>query len=249
MVCGAHTKLYYDVNVAGTENVCRAALAAGVHRLVHMSTWTIYGFGFDRPVTEEFPLRPFPDTYQITKLEADQIVRGHIAQNNLPATIIRPATIFGPGDRINFGRLADRVRAGKAILIGSGHNAVPLVYISDLVDGAILAAFHHSAVGKSLQYREQPASHAEGAVDAIAEELSVKPPQSRVPHSALYAFATMAEKLVGRSNPKRQPIVTRYGVQIFGTNNRHSIQKARRELGFTPKVSVSTAFAWRQSGI
>jgi nucleoside-diphosphate-sugar epimerase len=231
-------QLYYDVNVAGTENVCRAALTAGVRRLVHMSTWTIYGFGFDRPVTEDFPLRPFPDTYQITKLEADQIVQRHIAQNNLPATIIRPATIFGPGDRINFGRLADRVRAGKAILIGSGDNAVPLVYISDLVEGTILAAFHESASGKIYNIEnDQPLTQKE-MFHAIAEELNVKPPQLRVPHSALYALATVSEKIVGRSNPKRQPIVTRYGVQIFGTNNRHSIEKARTELGYAPKVSV-----------
>src|SRR4051812_40781576 len=51
---------YYDVNVSGTENVCRAAAVAHVRRLVHMSTWTIYGFGAGRPVTEDFPLRPFP---------------------------------------------------------------------------------------------------------------------------------------------------------------------------------------------
>jgi len=231
-------QLYYDVNVAGTENVCRAALTAGVRRLVHMSTWTIYGFGIGWPVTEDAPLRRVADTYQITKLEADEIVQRYIAQGDLPATIIRPATIFGPGDRINFGRLADRLRAGKAIIIGSGNNAVPLIYVSDLVDGTILAAFHESAAGRVYNIENDQPLTQKQMMDAIAQEIGVRPPKLHVPYHPLYACAALAEKIVGRSNPTRQPLVTRYGVQIFGTDNRHSIERARGELGFVPKIDL-----------
>src|SRR6516165_8403409 len=46
----------YTVNVMGTENVCRAAMAASVHRIVHISTFTIYDMMIGRPVTEDDPL-------------------------------------------------------------------------------------------------------------------------------------------------------------------------------------------------
>ena len=43
---------YYAVNVTGTENVCQAALTAGARRLIHVSSWTVYGMNLGRPVTE-----------------------------------------------------------------------------------------------------------------------------------------------------------------------------------------------------
>ncbi|MEP7015314.1 MAG: NAD-dependent epimerase/dehydratase family protein [Verrucomicrobiota bacterium] len=229
---------YYDVNVAGAENVCRAALAAGIRRLVHMSTWTVCGFGLGRPVSEDLPLKAGTDTYQITKVESDRIVQRYIAENNLPATIVRPSTIFGPGDGINFSRMAERLCAGKAVIIGSGRNAVPFLYISDLVDGMIRAAFNEKATGQIYNIgHDQPLTQEE-MWRCIAAEIGVNPPRLRVPYHFLYPLGVLAEKLVDRDNPKRQPLVTRYGVQIFGTDNRQSIEKARRELGYAPQVSL-----------
>ena len=48
---------YRAVNVTGTENVCRAALAEGA-RVVHVSSWTVYGMGLGKPVREDFPFCP-----------------------------------------------------------------------------------------------------------------------------------------------------------------------------------------------
>ena len=118
---------YVAVNVAGTENVCRAALAAGVRRLVHMSSSSVYGMDWDVRVEENFALSPFPDPYPLSKAEGDTLVQRMIAEDGLPATIIRPDQIFGPGDRLHFGRTADRLRAGRAIVVGRGDNALPLV--------------------------------------------------------------------------------------------------------------------------
>ena len=66
---------YHAVNVIGTVNVCRAALAAGVRRLVHMSSSSVYGLALGRPADETFPLKPFPDPYPITKAAGDLAVQ------------------------------------------------------------------------------------------------------------------------------------------------------------------------------
>ena len=55
---------------------------------------------------------------------------------------------------------------------------------------------------------------------------------------ALQLLAAVAEKGVRVDDPKSQPLITRVGVKLFGTENRHSIDKARCELGFVPKVPV-----------
>src|SRR6266702_7458396 len=140
------TEDYRAVNVAGTENIGRAALAAGVRRFVHMSSSSVYGVALGRPADESFPLAPFPDPYPITKAAGDRVVQRMIAEDHLPAVIIRPDQIFGPGDHLHFGRMADRLRAGRGIVVGPGDNAMPFVYVTDAVQGLLLALDHDRAV-------------------------------------------------------------------------------------------------------
>lgn len=239
---------YHAVNVAGTENVCRAVIGAGVRRLVHVSTWAVYGMGLGQPLREDFPMSPVPDAYTITKAEADQLVQRYIARERLPAVIIRPGLMFGPGDRVNFGRMADRVRDGKAVIVGSGRNALTYVYVTDAIEGMLLAATHQRAVGQAYNLAtDQPATQ-EQFWRAIAEEIGARPPRLRVPYHALYALAFLAEQVARLRGGRRQPLVTRLGVKLFGSDNRPAIDKARRELGYQPRVSiregVRLAAAW-----
>jgi nucleoside-diphosphate-sugar epimerase len=239
---------YQAVNVAGTENVCRAALAGGVRRLVHVSSWTVYGMALGQPAREDFPLRPFPEPYALTKAAGDRVVQQLITQEHLPAVIIRPGTFFGPGDRLHFGRMAERVRAGKGLIVGSGRNALPFVYVTDVVQGLVLAADHAQAIGQAYNItNDQPLTQAE-FLGAIAQELGVRAPRLHVPYPALYGAAFAAEQAARLTRAQRQPVVTRLGVKLFGTDNRHAIDKARRELGYRPQVplreGVRLAAAW-----
>ncbi|MBV8914089.1 MAG: NAD-dependent epimerase/dehydratase family protein, partial [Acetobacteraceae bacterium] len=140
---------YRAVNVTGTENVCAAALAAGVSRLVHVSSWTVYGMDLGKPAREDFPLNPFKEPYAVSKAEGDRVVQEMIAEHRLPAVIIRPGTFFGPGDRLHFGRMADRLAAEKGVIVGAGGNALPFVYVSDVVQGLLLGLDHRRAVGEA----------------------------------------------------------------------------------------------------
>jgi nucleoside-diphosphate-sugar epimerase len=239
---------YYAVNVTGTENVCRAALKAGVRRLVHISSWTVYGMALGRPALEDFPLSPLREPYSVTKMLGDRLVQRMIVDDSLPAVIIRPDTIFGPGDHVHIGRIADRLRAGRDIIVGSGRNAMPFVYVTDVVQGLLLALDRAEAVGQAYNIaNDQPLTQQE-LLRAIADEVGAKYPRFHVPYAALYATAFSAEKVARMTHSKRQPIITRLGVAIFGADNRHAIDKARRELGYAPEVplleGVRRAAAW-----
>jgi nucleoside-diphosphate-sugar epimerase len=229
---------YYDINVSGTENVCRAASAAGVRRFVHVSTWVAYGMALGQPLREELPLRPFSDIYAVTKARGDMLVQDYISRDHLPAVIVRPGTLFGPGDEVNFGRMADRLRAGKAVIIGSGGNSIPFVYVTNVVDGLLLAAGKEQAVGQTYNLADDSPLTQEQMWRAMAEEIGVKPPRRRVPYHPLYALAFLAERAAPAHARGRQPLVTRLGVKLFGADNRIAIEKARRELGYQPQVSV-----------
>ncbi len=228
---------YYKVNVTGTENVCRAALKADVRRIVHVSSWTIYGMDRGWPLTEDASPTPRNDPYWITKAQGDTLVQRMILEDNLPAAIIRPGTIFGVGDRLNFGRTADKIRTGKGLILGSGRNSLPLVYVTDVVQGLLLCADHDNAQGQAFNItNDQPLSQEE-FLSTIAQELDTTPPRLHVPYAAAYALAYAAERAVPL-NSSKHPLVTRHGVTLYGTDNRHSIDKARTELGYEPQVSI-----------
>jgi nucleoside-diphosphate-sugar epimerase len=229
---------YRAVNVTGTENVCRAALGAGVGRLVHMSSSSVYGMGLGRPVDEEFPLAPFPDPYPLTKAAADLVVQRMIAHERLPAVIIRPDQIFGPADHIHFGRMADRLRAGRGVIVGSGDNAVPFVYVTDAVHGLLLALDQERAVGHAYNITNDEPLTQRQLLHAIAEEIGAKPPRLHIPYRVMYAAAYLAERLAAIGSSERRPLVTRVGVAFIGTDNRFTIAKARRDLGYTPLMAL-----------
>jgi 2-alkyl-3-oxoalkanoate reductase len=228
---------YRAVNVTGTENVCRAALAEGA-RVVHVSSWTVYGMDLGTPAREEFPLTPFREPYALTKTEGDIAVQRMIAEDRLPAVIIRPGTFFGPGDGLHFGRMADRLRAGKGVIVGKGDNALPFVYVDDVVQGLLLALDDEHALGQAYNITNDRPLTQEQLLRSIAREVGASPPRRHVPYRPLYAAGYVAERLATLTRSKGQPVVTRLGVKLFGTDNRHAIDKARAELGYAPRVDL-----------
>lgn len=229
---------YLQVNVTGTENVCRAALAEGVQRVVCVSSWTVYGMAQGPPCREDHPLTPFGEPYALSKAEGDRLVQRMIADEGLPAVIIRPGTFFGRGDRLHFERIAARLQANRSIVVGRGDNALPFVYVTDVVQGLLLGLDHPQAVGEAFNITtDEPISQLE-LLQAIASEIGAPPPRVHVPYRALYAAGYAAERLSALTHSTRQPPLTRLGVNVFGTSNRHSIDKARARLGYAPQVSL-----------
>ena len=244
---------YQAVNVTGTKNAGRAALAAGVRRFVHMSSSSVYGMALGRPVDESFPLAPFRDPYPITKAAGDRAVQQMIAEDHLPAVIIRPDQIFGPGDHLHFGRMAGRLCSGRGIVVGRGENAMPLVYITDVVQGLLLALDCGHVVGQAYNIGSGRPLTQQQFLDAIAFEIGASPPRIHIPYRILYAAGYLAERLAMVTPSPSRPPITRLGVAFFGTDNRYATAKARRELGYSPQVELRdavrmTAIWYRQHG-
>jgi len=241
---------YRLVNVTGSENLYRAAQAAGVRRFVHTSSHTVYGLGYGRFLTEKDALRPDPDPYSITKAEGDRLMRHLMLKSGVETVILRPGTFFGPGDRLHFGRIAQRMRNGKGVIIGRGDNALPFCYVTDVVQGFLLAAYHDKAPGNVYNIsNDRPLSQQE-IFNAIADDVGGKRPTRRLPYLPVYYGSIVAEKAALIAHTR--PIVTRLGVMMFGTDTRHSVEKARSELGYEPKVDIRQgirlAAAWFHAG-
>ena len=241
---------YRLVNVTGSGNLYQAAQAAGVRRFVHTSSHTVYGLGYGRFLTEKDALRPDPDPYSITKAEGDRLIRRLMLNSAVETVIIRPGTFFGPGDRLHFGRIAQRMKNDKGVIIGRGDNALPFCYVTDVVQGFLLAAYHEKAPGNVYNISHDRPLTQQELFNAVADEVGGKRPTRRLPYVPLYYGSIIAERVAHLTHTR--PVVTRLGVMMFGTDNRHSIEKARSELGYEPQVEIregiKLAAAWFNAG-
>ncbi|MGH7858394.1 MAG: NAD-dependent epimerase/dehydratase family protein [Candidatus Binatia bacterium] len=141
----AARELYWSVNVEGTRVVAEAALAAGVSRFVYCSTEGVHGHVRRPPGDEDGPIEP-ADVYQETKWHGELLVREHAARG-LPAVVVRPTGIYGPGDPGRFLLLFRMVRRGRFFIVGDGTSTYHPVYIENLVDGFELAVERPDALG------------------------------------------------------------------------------------------------------
>src|SRR4029079_5204875 len=142
---GEHRKRSFSVNVTGTENLVRAAQAAGVKRFVYtasnsvvMGGRRISGGDETLPYTERFN-----DLYTETKVVAERFVLSQNGVDGLLTCSIRPSGIWGRGDQTMFRRVFENVLAGHVkVLVGSRHAKLDNSYVHNLIHGFILAAEH-----------------------------------------------------------------------------------------------------------
>ena len=135
-----------SVNVGGTENVLSAARAAGVRRVVFISSTAVYGVPEKHPIEETDPLVGV-GAYGESKIDAEALCRVAAVET----TIIRPKTFVGPERLGVFEILFDWIREGRRIyILGKGHNRYQLLAVEDLVDAIVRAAEAPDAAGETF---------------------------------------------------------------------------------------------------
>ena len=228
---------YRLVNVTGSGNLYRAARDAGVRRFVHTSSHTVYGLGHGRFLTEKDAVRPDRYPYSLSKTEGERLIRRLMLESHVETVILRPGTFFGPYDRLHFGRMAQKTKEGRALILGKGDNALPFCYVTDIVQGFLLAAYHKSAPGNIYNIsNDRPLTQRE-IYNEIADAVGGKRPQFHLPYVPVHYGSIVAERVLARLTGIKPP-VTELGALMFGSDNRHSIDKARRELGYEPQVDL-----------
>ncbi len=141
------------VNVAGTRTLLEAARAAGVQRLVHVSTISVYGYTCAGDQREDQPPNPGSNPYAVSKAETEQVVIG----SGIPYTIVRPGMIYGAG-AVNWTRVLFRLAKLKPTpFVGSGTGTAFPIYVDDVVDLLITVASHPAAANQIFNCAPDPA--------------------------------------------------------------------------------------------
>lgn len=136
------------VNTLGTLHLAEQAAAAGVKRLIYLSSIKVNGEGSRVPYRETDTPAP-EDAYAVSKWEAEQGLREIAARTGLEVVILRPPLVYGPGVKANFLSLMNAVEKGLPLPFGLIRNRRSLLYLGNLVDAIRVCIEHPAAANKT----------------------------------------------------------------------------------------------------
>ena len=241
---------YYDeVNIEGTRVVLDAAHREGVKKFVYCSTCGVHGNCDDPPAAENAPIQP-ADYYQRTKYKAEPIVIEYY-KKGLPATILRPAAIYGPGDPERFLMIFRRVARGLFPMFGDGKTLYHPLYIDNLVDALVLSMDAGKGLGEAYLIADDEYVEIEDLVRRIARAMNTEVKIPHFPILPVVALGHVVEKLC-KPFGVVPPIFPRR-VDWYRQNRAFDIRKATRDLGYVPRVPLDdglrrTAVWYRDNG-
>lgn len=232
-------RTFFRVNVVGTENLLKVSSEAAVERFVHASSLTVLDVTKNHRQSDEN--HPYPDkyfdSYTETKVLAEKLVKRYHQEKGLSTSIIRPSIIWGPGDTIVFPRLGRLIKAGKFFFVGKGNQSVSISHVANVVEALILAGMRKEADGEVYNITDGEALIFREFIEALAGLLDCDPPRQSIPFSLAYMIAFLMEVWGKITRAKSPPLFTRYGVYLTSMNAVFDIAKARKELGYEPRIS------------
>lgn len=244
----AAVEVYQDSNVRGTEMLVAAALKQRqLQRFVHVSTTDVYGYPVV-PCAETGEVRDVGLPYNRTKIQGEQAV-WRAAQEGLPVTVIRPATIYGPRGKAFVTDIADLLQRRQMAYIGGGRATGGFLYVDNAVSAMIAAAGSAVAEGQVYNLSDATGATWNRYVKALAEGLGYRPPWIDLPYGLAMSIAGGMEAPYRwvKALPGR-PMLTRHAVFLLARDQEFPSDKARAELGFSSQVSfeegIARSVAW-----
>lgn len=237
---------YRWVNVQGTKNVLDAAKYRGVNRVVHCSTVGVATGRGAPPYSVETPYSAANDKYESTKCEGEKLALAFYREQDYPIVVIRPAQVYGPGDRskAKFYRMIK-----KSIIVNPNGTLKHLVYIDDLCRAFELAIVSDSAVGRVFIIAGKEPTPLNELITIAARELDVPLPKFVIPARPVTWLCSIAEAVCNLARVK--PVLFRRSMDFFIKSVEFDTRTTQEQLGFECQVDVRkgvhTTVAWYEA--
>ena len=228
------------INVGGTRRMLEAARGAGVARFIHIGTEAALVRGQAlHEVDESAPLAPdSPYPYCRTKALAEQAVRAaNDPDRGFVTLVLRPRFIWGPGDQTLLPAILAMARAGRFAWIDHGRALTSTTYIGNLVD-AIELALTRGQPGEAYFILDEGTRSLREMITAMAAAADVTLPDKSIPYPVAAAVAWVCETLWRATGRTSMPPLTRHAAMVMARECTLVGQKAARDLGYVPRVSV-----------
>ena len=239
---------YYGPNVIGTENVLSGCRKAGVRKLIYTSTPSVVSArGNLEHVDERAPYgEKFVCPYPATKAQAEQLVLKANGTDGLLTISVRPHLIFGPGDPHLFPRIIERGQNDQLIQVGNGANKVDVVYVENAADAHLLAAdrLGQAPIDGQAYFISQGAPVVLWAwINTILERLGLPRVRRKMSYRTARTVGAVLEIAYTVLPLRGEPRMTRFLADQLATSHYFDISKARRELGYEPRISTEEGLA------
>lgn len=247
-VHGQRQEIYEKVNVEGTRNVLEVAQKAGVKALVYTSSAGVIFNGQNiENADENWPIPDVPmDGYNKTKAEAEEMVlKANSFKDGFLTVALRPAGIFGPGDRQLVPGLRQVAALGQSkFQIGDNNNLFDWTYAGNVADAHVLAAQQildpakQHKIGGEVFFVTNDAptyfwtlARAVWKQDGHIEKFNIV--LQRPAAIAASYLSVFFSKLL-----KKESGLTPFRVKVVCAVRYHNITKAKTVLGYYPRVSI-----------
>lgn len=236
---GADEAYFERMNVEGSANVAKAAAAAGIKRFVHCGTAGIYGQRVAGTIDERTPIQPW-NSYERSKLAADEQVRTIAGTAGMEYVILRPTAVYGPRDE-RLLKLFRSVAKGRFPLFGRGDGRRHMIYVTDLADAFLRACKAPSAANQELIIagpKAVPLREMLQTIAAAANRAAFGPSLPLKPMLALAAVVEDTCKVL-----KIDPPIYRRRMDFYLNDAAFDSRQAQTLLGWQPKVDLAEGFA------
>lgn len=239
---------YYETNVRGTDVVLAACEIHNIRRLVYTSSPSVVHNGKDlNGVNESTPyathfLAPYPQT----KALAEQRV---LAANSpqLATVALRPHLIWGPGDPHLLPRILQRSEKGRLRHIGDTPKKIDTVYVDNAAEAHVLALDKlqpgSPIAGKAYFITQGEPVNQDAMINALLKAAGLPPETRRISLDFARFVGTYMERIWKLLRIKSEPPLTRFIVEQLSTAHWFSIAAARRDLGYSPRVTTNEGLA------
>jgi nucleoside-diphosphate-sugar epimerase len=222
----------YETNVTGTENVLDAAAAAGVRRIVYVSTVNAFGNTRGEVVDEAYERPPggYVSAYDETKHRAHELALARAAAGT-PILIVQPGVVYGPGDHSEVGSQIALAAAGRLRFVSFPELGMNAVHVDDVVDG-ILRAHDRGRIGETYVLGGELTTM-RALIETTAEVAGRRPPRVSLPTwllRPLVPAGPLIGRLAGTAPNLGELISASDGVTYWARDD-----KARAQLGYAPR--------------
>jgi nucleoside-diphosphate-sugar epimerase len=236
---------FESATVQGTRNTLQAAVDAGVHRFVLVSTVAVYDNRIgDRlhVVPENTPHNGVGDRllgyYARSKVLAEEIAWEFHARRLLEVTALRPAWVYGPRDRTVLPRLVEWMNTPLSCWFGRRDPVVDPIYVTDVADCIILAAAQPQAAGNAYNVAPLEEIQLRHFLGRLCGTLGVRVPSWTINDKVILTLARCVEGIARWIDLRDPPFLTVGAVAVVTCDRHYDPSKAVRELGWRPSVSL-----------
>lgn len=229
---------FWQINVLGTENICRLAEKLKVRQFILISSVSVYGNQGEKKIDETFICKP-TGFYAESKFESEKLSAEVCEKNKIGLTILRLGTVIGEGDVGNVARLITQVCNGKFLWVGNGNNKKSLIYKDDVADGVLKLIKAKKNVKTEIFNLTSEAVTMKEIVNAISQNVSKRPLPIKISENLVKGVFRINKKTLSLKILEKieKTFEKWFSSDIF------SGTRIFEDYGFKPRTSFSEAIA------